>query len=315
MTNLFSKHGGKLDSVIDQYGGKKSEWLDLSTGINPTPYPFKKVDKISWNRLPDDNAFASLYKAARNFWGLPKSSHILGASGVSSLIALIPFLQPFKTVSIQNPTYSEYELSFKRFGCKVVETGGEINVVVNPNNPDGKIQIKHDVIKNHKKVTIIDESFCDLSPENSLLDLADHPGIIVLKSFGKFWGLAGLRLGFAIGTPQTISPVKDVLGPWQISGPALAIGHQALTDTLWAKKTRLELAKSAIRLDLIMNDYKLVGGTNLYRLYHAQDSHYLTQHLASHKILVRNFDYNKNWVRIGIPGQESDWERLDKAIK
>ena len=118
MKNLFSTHGGKLDAVIHRYGGKKSEWLDLSTGINPKPYPFKQIDKTNWNRLPDDNDFKSLYIAARNFWDLPKSSLILGAPGVSSLIALIPLLQPFKTVSIQKPTYSEYETSFKRVGCK-----------------------------------------------------------------------------------------------------------------------------------------------------------------------------------------------------
>jgi len=315
MTNLFSTHGGKLDAVVRQYGGKKSEWLDLSTGINPKPYPFKQIDKTYWNRLPDDNDFKSLYTAARNFWSPPKSSLLLGAPGVSSLIALIPLLQPFKTVSIQNPTYSEYELSFKRVGCKVLDIGGEINVVVNPNNPDGKIQIRDEILKNHKKLTIIDESFCDLYPENSLVSLAVNPDIIILKSFGKFWGLAGLRLGFAIGTGSTINPIKDALGPWQISGPAFSIGCQALKDTKWAEGTRVDLNKSARRLDLIMDGYKLVGGTNLYRLYYTKDAQNLTQHLASQKILIRNFDYNKNWVRIGIPGQESDWERLYKAVK
>ena len=315
MKESFSKHGGKLDEAVLQFGGRKSEWMDLSTGINPRPYPFKKVDQMLWERLPDDNDFEDIYKAAHNFWNVPKSSVVLGASGVSSLIAIIPFLNPLSTVSIQQPTYSEYKLSFERVGYKVLKTGGEINVIVNPNNPDGKIQKVNEILENHKRLTIIDESFCDLYPENSLINLASQPGFIILKSFGKFWGLAGLRLGFAIGRPETVNPIKYALGPWQISGPALSIGCQALHDIKWAEKTRANLYESAIRLDKIMKRYKLIGGTNLYRLYFVTDAKKLFRKLASNKVLIRNFDYNRNWVRIGLPKQEKDWEILEKALK
>ena len=315
MKESFSKHGGKLDEAVLQFGGRKSEWMDLSTGINPRPYPFKKVGQRLWERLPDDNDFEDIYKAAHNFWNVPKSSVVLGASGVSSLIAIIPFLNPLSTVSIQQPTYSEYKLSFERVGYKVLKTGGEINVIVNPNNPDGKIQEANEILENHKRLTIIDESFCDLYPENSLINLASQPGFIILKSFGKFWGLAGLRLGFAIGRPETVNPIKYALGPWQISGPALSIGCQALQDIKWAEKTRANLYESAIRLDKIMRRYKLIGGTNLYRLYFVTDAKKLFRKLASNKVLIRNFDYNRNWVRIGLPKQEKDWEILEKALK
>ena len=315
MKESFSKHGGKLDEAVLQFGGRKSEWMDLSTGINPRPYPFKKVGQMLWERLPDDNDFEDIYKAAHNFWNVPKSSVVLGASGVSSLIAIIPFLNPLSTVSIQQPTYSEYKLSFERVGYKVLKTGGEINVIVNPNNPDGKIQEANEILENHKRLTIIDESFCDLYPENSLINLASQPGFIILKSFGKFWGLAGLRLGFAIGRPETVNPIKYALGPWQISGPALSIGCQALHDIKWAEKTRANLYESAIRLDKIMRRYKLIGGTNLYRLYFVTDAKKLFRKLASNKVLIRNFDYNRNWVRIGLPKQEKDWEILEKALK
>ena len=315
MKESFSKHGGKLDEAVLQFGGRKSEWMDLSTGINPRPYPFKKVGQMLWERLPDDNDFEDIYKAAHNFWNVPKSSVVLGASGVSSLIAIIPFLNPLSTVSIQQPTYSEYKLSFERVGYKVLKTGGEINVIVNPNNPDGKIQKVNEILENHKRLTIIDESFCDLYPENSLINLASQPGFIILKSFGKFWGLAGLRLGFAIGRPETVNPLKYALGPWQISGPALSIGCQALHDIKWAEKTRANLYESAIRLDKIMKRYKLIGGTNLYRLYFVTDAKELFRKLASNKVLIRNFDYNRNWARIGLPKQEKDWEILEKALK
>ena len=315
MKESFSKHGGKLDEAVLQFGGRKSEWMDLSTGINPRPYPFKKVGQMFWERLPDNNDFEDIYKAAHNFWNVPKSSVVLGASGVSSLIAIIPFLNPLSTVSIQQPTYSEYKLSFERVGYKVLKTGGEINVIVNPNNPDGKIQKANEILENHKRLTIIDESFCDLYPENSLINLASQPGFIILKSFGKFWGLAGLRLGFAIGRPETVNPIKYALGPWQISGPALSIGCQALHDIKWAEKTRANLYESAIRLDKIMKRYKLIGGTNLYRLYFVTDAKELFRKLASNKVLIRNFDYNRNWVRIGLPKQEKDWEILEKALK
>ena len=314
MKTLFNQHGGKIDSAVASYGGKKTEWLDLSTGINPISYPLSKFKKNVWEALPDDETFRNVLSAAKLFWDVPTSSSILCSSGASALIALIPFLYAYRTVTIEGPTYSEHEASFRNAGFSLIPKDGDVQIVVNPNNPDGRLHLKNKVIKNHRKLTIIDESFCDPTQENSLAILTKKPGFIVLKSFGKFWGLGGVRLGFAVGTKETLDPIKKALGPWQVSGPALAIGTQALNDLDWAAETRLKLIDLSARLDKLMKNHQLIGGTNLFRLYSVSDATAFAQYLASAKILTRTFNYNRNWIRFGLPKKESDWKRIQKVL-
>jgi cobalamin biosynthetic protein CobC len=161
MKTLFNQHGGKIDAAVASFGGKKAEWLDLSTGINPNSYPLTKFKKNVWEALPDDETFRNILSAAKLFWNLPTSSSILCSSGASALIALIPFLYTYRTVTIEGPTYSEHEASFRNAGFSLVPKDGDVQIIVNPNNPDGRLHLKNKVIKNHRKLTIIDESFCD----------------------------------------------------------------------------------------------------------------------------------------------------------
>jgi cobalamin biosynthetic protein CobC len=305
-------HGGGLDAAARLFGGVRADWLDLSTGINPCPYPIGALPKDAWTALPDSNAFAALELAARAFWQVPTGAAVLAAPGASALIARMPLLAAAGRVAIAAPTYNEHGRAFRSAGWQVVdaESISEARVLVHPNNPDGRVWGAQDLAG----LTIVDESFCDVMPEASLMRHAAQPGIIILKSFGKFWGLAGMRLGFAIGDPALIARLSQAIGPWAVSGPALAIGAQALRDVAWAQAERVRLACDAKRLDALIAA-PLVGGTTLFRLYDVGDALAFQTHLASVKIWSRVFPYSTRWVRLGLPGAEADWSRLEAALQ
>ena len=186
-------HGGGVDAAIAKYGGVKSDWVDLSTGINPNPYLIREIPSASWKSLPDHGVITRLENTARKFWNIPDSAAVLAAPGASSLIARIPALVNTGAVSIPGPTYNEHAAAFSAQGWSLNTDNYSAKVLVHPNNPDGRYW--HDV-EPGQKLTIIDESFCDVAPARSLVNLSTTPGTLILKSFGKFWGLAGLRLGF-----------------------------------------------------------------------------------------------------------------------
>ncbi len=295
------------------HGGARADWIDLSTGINPQPYPVKDLTAEDWTALPDNGASTRLSDAARRFWRVPKDAAILPAPGASALIARVPALAPAGMVRITMPTYNEHAAAFAAQGW-TVQSGGpaQARVLVHPNNPDGRTWQAKDA---DAPLTVIDESFCDVAPEASLIHLAERPGVIVLKSFGKFWGLAGLRLGFAVGRPEMVARLTDLTGPWAVSGPALRIGAQALNDTAWAEATRARLARDADRLDTLMTGkgVQLVGGTTLFRLYDVDDATAWQNRLAQAHIWSRIFPYSERFLRLGLP-PEHGWARLESAL-
>ncbi|RBW53678.1 threonine-phosphate decarboxylase [Ruegeria sp. A3M17] len=306
-------HGGGLDGAISRFGGARDNWLDLSTGINPHPYPVSGLTPSDWAALPDHGAFERLSAAARQFWSVPDGAAILPAPGASAVIARMPALAATGRVQITAPTYNEHAAAFSAQGWTVQSNGpAEARVLVHPNNPDGRIWTVEDA---NAPLTVIDESFCDVCPDASLIHLAEQPSVIVLKSFGKFWGLAGLRLGFAIGRPDLITKLNDLTGPWSVSGPALRIGERALRDTDWAKATRQQLAASTEQLDRIMTGKgaKLVGGTTLFRLYDVDDAAAWQAKLARAHIWSRIFPYSNTYLRLGLPSADG-WRQLEAAL-
>lgn len=306
-------HGGGLDAAAAVYGGTRDEWQDLSTGINPVPYPIPAVSRAGWTSLPDRAAEKKLLTAARDFWKVPDGAEILAAPGASALIAQVPRLAHAARVWIPAPTYNEHAAAFEIAGWAITaEANAEAQVLVNPNNPDGKVWTPLDL---QTPLRIVDESFCDICPTDSLVANAATPGTLVLKSFGKFWGLAGLRLGFAIGDPTLIARLKDMLGPWPVSGVALEVGAAALEDRGWARAARTRLATDAKRLDTLMsqNGAALVGGTSLFRLYRVDDAAAWQARLAGHQIWTRIFPYASDWIRLGLP-DPNGWDRLEAAL-
>lgn len=306
-------HGGGLDAAMARYGGERAEWLDLSTGINPLSFPLKDIQPEVWAALPDHNAHQKLIESARSFWQVPQNAGILAAPGASALIATLPALASPRTVEITQPTYNEHAAGFQAHGWTVADHGpAQARVLVHPNNPDGRLWSPQDVTA---PLTVIDESFCDICPQQSLISLAERPGVIVLKSFGKFWGLAGLRLGFAIGHPDLISKLETWQGPWAVSGPALQIGAQALQDQGWATATRARLTQDAARLDALVlaRGARLVGGTSLFRLYEVDAAAAWYDRLANAQILSRIFPYSKTYLRLGLPPVDG-WDRVKAAL-
>ncbi|WP_424972007.1 threonine-phosphate decarboxylase [Dinoroseobacter sp. S76] len=313
-------HGGGIEAARARWGGAPDAWLDLSTGINPVPYPVGAFSPSDWTALPDRPAFEALIAAARTFWQVPDGAEILPAPGASALIASLPGLHSPGRVAIPGPTYNEHGAAFAAHGWEVTQdpldtTGLQARVVVHPNNPDGRAW-RGDEIPADDALTVIDESFCDVMPEASLIARAVRPGTLVLKSFGKFWGLAGLRLGFAIGHPDTLAPLRERIGPWAVSGPALRIGETALSDHGWADATRARLSQDANRLDRLTMGagWRVLGGTPLFRLYDTPSAEAAQDRLGACHILARRFPYSDTWLRLGLPGSSEGWVRLEKAL-
>ena len=306
-------HGGNLDAAILRHGGSRADWADLSTGINPVPYPLPALPPEAWTALPDRAAHDALIAAARAVWNVPEGRAILPVPGASAAIAHIPALAPAGSVHIPGPTYNEHAAAFARLGWQVdavAAPGQSATVLVHPNNPTGAF---HDTLPT-SPLTVLDESFCDVAPDRSHVASAPDTTLI-LKSFGKFWGLAGLRLGFVIGAPERLVRLSDMLGPWPVAGPALHIGAQALSDTKWAEATRARLTADAAHLDTLMTRHgaALTGGTPLFRLYTVPDAAALQTRLARHHIWSRIFPYSPTWIRLGLPAPDR-WPQVEAAL-
>jgi cobalamin biosynthetic protein CobC len=306
-------HGGRIDQAIATYGGDRSAWIDLSTGINPVPYPPPRMEPQSFTALPDTAATEAIIQAARRFWAVPHDAAILPVPGASIAIAQIPFLTAAGSVRLRTPSYNEHSAAFTAAGWSITDTdAAKARVLVHPNNPDGHWYTAHQA---ESPMTVIDESFCDVDPDRSLMDCATRPGVLILKSFGKFWGLAGLRLGFVIGDPDLVRKLALRLGPWAVSGPALAVGTAALNDPDWAIRTRAYLDADVTRLDraVLARGGSYAGGTSLFRLYDHPRAKDLHEHLASRHIWTRTFPWSASAIRFGLPAP-AQWDRLSAAL-
>ena len=323
------EHGGDLDRAIERFGGQRAGWLDLSTGINPHAYPLPPIDNSCWSDLPDKGLKQDVEAAAAAAYHTTQPC--LSVSGAQQAIQLYPALFSRyitgRRARLLHPSYNEHERQLVRQNWQVERVcfidqlaGADLAVVVNPNNPDGHCSHPEQLFSLAKQVSVlvIDESFCDPLPHLSVCPYltAQHDNILVLRSFGKFYGLAGLRLGFAVGTRPHLHDLAEMMGSWAVSGPALAVGWFALTDRIWATQMTTQLAKESDHLDHLatMAGWQIVGGTSLYRLYQIDDAAAWQDHLARHQIWVRAFSYNTKWLRLGLPPQ-TGWARLEQALR
>jgi cobalamin biosynthesis protein CobC len=316
-------HGGNLDIAVKRFGGRVEDWIDLSTGINRRAYPVGELTPCDFSALPSRADIEALHEAARQAYAT--SAPVLALSGAQAAIQLLPRLAPPGRARILGPTYNEYAPVLSAAGWHVEEVGdldalagADLAVVVNPNNPDGR---RHDAIALHAQRLlvnrlVIDESFVDAVPDLSLASEARREGFLILRSFGKFYGLAGLRLGFVLGPAADVATLAAMAGPWPVSGLAIAIGKRALLDRDWATATRTRLARDTLRLDALADaaGWRLVGGPPLFRLYNVGDAGAAQKRLAGAKIWSRIFAGKPAWLRLGLPGDESEWARLAAAL-
>ena len=313
-------HGGDLDRAKAAFGGGR--WLDLSTGINPVAYPVPGLSNDAWTRLPEAGALRALINAARAAYDTP--AEVVPLSGAQAAIQLVPRLRQPGRAAVVGPTYNEHAAALRAQGWQVDEVsdidqaaGADLAVVVNPNNPDGRIWTKDALtrLKHQVGALVVDESFADPSSEFSVASDADD-ALIVLRSFGKFYGLAGVRLGFAITGGSMASKLRSLSGPWPVSGPAIAVGTAALSDQTWQMATRARLAQDAVRLDALADGagWKLVGGTALFRTYRTGGAGAAQMQLAEGRVWSRIFPYSDIWIRLGLPGSAQDWAQLGAAL-
>jgi len=320
------EHGGNLDDAVALHGGAREDWLDLSTGINPMPYPVPEISAAAWARLPEQRALERLLAAARGCYGVAETNAIVAASGVQSLIQLLPSQAKGSTVRVLSPTYNEYAATFRNIESFTVFdaagseelAGADVAIVVNPNNPDGRRFQPDDLLALAPRVglLVVDEAFADPHPELSLCPEALPGNVIAMRSFGKFFGLAGLRLGFAVTHPDRAGDIEQRLGPWAVSGPAIEVGTTALRDHEWQRKTRDRLSNDMNRLLGLIDatSLEVVGGTDLFLTVAATDSYSVRTALAAERIWVRSFSYEPSWLRFGLPGDAPGWARLSRAL-
>ena len=248
-------HGGDLGAARKLFPGAPEPFLDLSAGINHHPYPIPQLPSDVFAKLPEPGALAALAAIAAKAYGAPSSAHVVAGSGSQILVAQASFLLARGRAAVLAPTYAEHGRVAELAGHNVVEVAevgqladARIAIVVNPNNPDGRIIAKDallslaDRLRRRGGLLLVDEAFMDVGPEGaSLGDQVECGNIVVLRSFGKFYGLAGLRLSFAIAAPNIAARIAAALGPWPVSSAALAIGAAALADTQWKERARIML--------------------------------------------------------------------------
>jgi cobalamin biosynthetic protein CobC len=323
------RHGGRLIEARRLFPGAPEPFIDLSTGINPLSYPIPAIEASAWTRLPEPEEIVRLEAMAGKAYGVAEPSLVAALPGTQLLISLLPRLFPQSSVAILGPTYGEYARSFEAAGARLIEVHAldkleraPCAVLCNPNNPDGRRFEAETLLALVQKrdgtgLLIVDESFADL--EGDGLSLAPHlpqPGLILLRSLSKTYGLGGLRLGFALGDPILIGSIRAALGPWPVSGPAIEIGIRALADRAWLEAAKQHLTLDVARLDAMLRDAgtRIVGGTHLFRLAEHAEAPALFQRLGEAGLLVRSFDYRSDWLRFGMPDDEAEWLRLTEAL-
>ena len=315
-------HGGDLSAIRRHFPEAPEPWIDLSTGINPVPYPVPDLPAEVWSRLPTRQREQALLEAAAHRYGVRDLATIVAAPGTQALIQLLPRIVPTSRVAIVGPTYDEHEACWLRQGHQVrivasldLTTGADVVIVVNPNNPTGRL-LSPAALRHKNGLLIVDEAFVDLLPQDASLAPDLPADTIVLRSFGKAYGLAGVRLGFAIAEGRITDRIREELGPWAVSGPALEIGRRALGDPAWLQAATARLAADRQNLDTLLAaaGCDILGGTPLFCLARHPDAAGLAHRLGQQGIHVRRFAHEPHWLRFGLPANASEFGRVEAAL-
>jgi cobalamin biosynthetic protein CobC len=328
MSKALIWHGGDLDEARRLFPDAPEPWIDLSTGINPIAYSMPPLPASLFERLPSPADHKDLEAAAAQAYGASDPARVVAAPGTQPLIGLLPTLRARSRVAILGPTYAEHARAWRGAGHQVDEVASvhgagaaDILVVVNPNNPDGRTLPREALLEHAKRLRprngwlVVDEAFADFGEGETLVPILPE-NAIVLRSFGKTYGLAGVRLGFAIAANEVAETLRRVLGPWCVSGPAVEVGRRALRDHEWKRAAQEARARDARRLDTLLaprSDHP-VHGTILYRLMSSRRAPELFSHLGQQGIWVRRFQYDPGLLRFGLPGSEEAWRRLEVAL-
>ncbi|MBE0486506.1 threonine-phosphate decarboxylase CobD [Marinobacter sp.] len=331
------EHGGRLQAAARQWGIPREQWLDLSTGINPVPWPVPAIPPEVWQRLPEPDD--GLEETIRAWAGAPEQARCLPVAGSQAAIMALPAVRArmhgIGRVAVPVPGYREHGHAWRRAGFEVVaipadklETGDlawldcvDVVVWIQPNNPTGQLLDPARLLLWHQRLQargswlVLDQAFVEGEPGFGLEPWAGAPGLVLLRSLGKFFGLAGVRAGAVLAGPELIRKLAFELGPWTVSGPARYLMAKALADRAWQVETRGRLQTSRLRMDGLLRKSGMPAatGTLLFRTIYHEKAAPIAHELARRAILVRRFD-EPSFLRFGLPPDESGWQRLERAL-
>lgn len=327
------EHGGRLIAAARHYDIPIAEWLDLSTGLNPQPYPLPPLPAAVWQRLPEDDDGLNAIAAA--YYG---SDQLLPVAGTQPALMQLPALFPGKRVGLLAPSYREHAQAWQAHPLLTIEHAPgdaleaaraidrqldqlDVLLLVHPNNPSG-LALPLEILRAWQARLmrrggwlIVDEAFIDCTPALSLAPQTGEDGLVVLRSLGKFFGLAGARAGFVFAPAALRTALAERLGPWAVSGPARYAARHALADRSWQQNTRQRLAHDRQRLGELLDRHGLSPsfGPALFAYHPCTHAAALHEALARRGVLTRLFD-DPPALRFGLPGSEADWQRLDRAL-
>ncbi|MGH8254891.1 MAG: threonine-phosphate decarboxylase CobD [Steroidobacteraceae bacterium] len=320
------EHGGRLRRAARRYGIALDQWLDLSTGVNPISWGGADVPQAAWARLPEDDD--GLIEAAQGYYC---TRNVLPVAGSQAAIMHLPRLRAACRVGVLAPGYLEHAVRWREAGhdvmpltadqCAAAAGSVDVLVLINPNNPTGHHFPRRRLLQWHSRLAarggwlVVDEAFADTDPAETLAAFTDRQGLIVLRSLGKFFGLAGARVGFVLAAAPLRHVLDECLGPWAVAGPARFVARGALEDRPWHAATRARLKAQSARLSALLRERGFVpaGGCALFQWVPAEAAPALHESFARRGILTRLFDTPRS-LRFGLPGREEDWQRLDTAL-
>lgn len=320
------EHGGRLRKAALQYGIAQEDWLDLSSGLAPWPWPIPPIPLRAWARLPETDD--GLEQAACDYYG---AAQVLPVPGSQAAIQLLPRLRRAGKVGVLSPCYAEHAQAWRRAGYIVREVleqevdffldSLDVLVVVNPNNPTGLSLTPQRLLDWHARLAqrggwlVVDEAFMDNTAHLSLASQANQVGLIVLRSFGKFFGLAGVRLGFVLAERKLLKLLAEQVGPWAVSGPTRELGQVCLRDSTGHTYQRQRCEDASQRLFRLLEQYGLrpQGGCALFQWLITDRAELLHEFMAQRGILLRLFVHDSS-LRFGLPGTDADWLRLEHAL-
>ena len=258
------KHGGNLRELASKIGSGEADICDFSANVNPLGPPdwlravvSRAVDVLA--NYPDPNC-EKLVKTIANRYNIAEGE-ILVANGSAEIINAIPRALNLKHAIIPVPAYGDYYQACKIAGLSVEKLdmttsqdltldlnalgdcvkGGELVFIVNPNNPTGLSldtnKLRAFIKKHNDTIFIIDEAFIDFLKDSESLIIDRPANVIVLRSMTKFYAIAGVRLGFAVGPEGLIEQVRKQITPWSVNAFAQEIGVRAIEDSQYAAKT------------------------------------------------------------------------------
>lgn len=324
------EHGGRLRAAALRYGIERADWLDLSTGIAPWSWPIPDIPAQAWARLPETDD--GLEAAARAYYQAP---HLLPVAGSQAAIQALPRIRARGKVGVLSPCYAEHAHAWRKSGFLVREVREheveyfldslDVLVVVNPNNPTGLHLPCERLLEWHSRLAerggwlVVDEAFMDNTPQSSLAVHSQRAGLVVLRSFGKFFGLAGVRLGFVLAEPSLLKTLAQEIGPWSVSGPTRILGQVCLSDVAGHALQRQRTEQARDRLVALMDRHGLTpqGGCALFQWLVTPRAHSLHEFCARRGILLRLFSGDSaqtGSLRFGLPCEEADWQRLENAL-